>query len=151
MTQDIMAVANKFIELSGGHGVTHMKLQKLIYLAHEEYVRQTGQPLLTANPEVWQYGPVFGWLYHFLKGYQKAPIAHPIAPFPDTPAPALTDQNVINIVQNVWNKYGALSAVQLSDLTHRIGTPWRTIAERFNYNVPRGLEITPADILKSGR
>jgi uncharacterized phage-associated protein len=151
MAQDIMAVANKFIELSGGHGVTHMKLQKLIYLAHEEYVRRTSQPLVNANPEVWQYGPVFGWLYHMLKEHQKAPITQPISIFPNTPAPTLTDPNVISIVQDVWNKYGGLSAVQLSDLTHRIGTPWRTLAERHNYNVPRGLEITPADIVKSGR
>lgn len=151
MTQDIMAVANKFIELSGGQGVTHMKLQKLIYLAHEEYVRRTNQPLVNSNPEVWQYGPVFGWLYHMLKGHQKAPITEPISLFPHAPAPTLTDPNVINIVQDVWSKYGGLSAVQLSDLTHRIGTPWRTLAERHNYNVPRGLEITPADIVKSGR
>ena len=146
-----MAVANKFIELSGGHGVTHMKLQKLIYLAHEEYVRRTGQPLVTANPEVWQYGPVFGWLYHMLKRYQKAPITEQQSIFPGGPPSTLTDPNVINIVQDVWNKYGGLSAVQLFDLTHRIGTPWRTLAERHGYNVPRGLEITPADIAKSSR
>ena len=149
--QDILAVANKFIELSGGRGVTHMKLQKLIYLAHEEYLKRTSQPLVRENPEVWQYGPVFPWLYHFLKSHQKAAITAPIPIFPDTPPSTVTDPNVTQIIQDVWNRYGSLTAVQLSDLTHRVGTAWRTLAEKHSYNVPRGLEITPQDILRNGR
>ena len=34
------------------------------------------------------------------------------------------------------------TAIQLSNLTHKQGTPWHTMVEKFNGRVPRETEIT---------
>lgn len=142
------AVANEFIKLAGASGISHMKLQKLVYLAHEDYVRRHGgEPLVEDSPEVWQYGPVFSWLYHSLKHYRNEPIRQPIEIFDIVPK--VEDHDALKSIRDTWAKFQNASAVYLSDLTHRPGSPWRNIAERHNFNVPRGLAITPSDILSA--
>ena len=49
----------KLICESGNWRVTNLQLQKLLYLAHMEYMGATdGQVLTDASFEAWDYGPV---------------------------------------------------------------------------------------------
>lgn len=144
-----IAVSNEFIELAGQVGLTHMQIQKLVYLAHEEWLKEKNTPFLSENPQVWQFGPVFADLYHQLKHYKKALIKEPIQVFDFIPK--VDDQDVKQKIASVWEKYKGKSGVYLSDLTHMPGTPWRNIAKKYNFSVPYGLEITPKDIISAVR
>lgn len=138
-------VANAFIDLAGDAGVSHMKLQKLVYLTLEDWLRSHESSFLIGAPEVWQYGPVFPDLYHALKSYKSEEIKSLINPF--GVAPTVTDPNVMESIQRVWDQYKYSPATRLSDLTHRHGGPWFQIAERYNFKVPYGTSI-PEDVIK---
>ncbi|HDY7818068.1 Panacea domain-containing protein [Vibrio vulnificus] len=105
-----------------GKKLTHMQLQKLTYIAHGFKLATTaGQTgLIVDNVNAWKFGPVIPSLYHALKGYGNR----------DVP-PLYVSENVEpsdqGIVRAVYNTYGELDGVALSDLTHRHGTPWDQI------------------------
>jgi uncharacterized phage-associated protein len=141
-----LAAANEFIDLSKGEGVSHMKLQKLVYLAHGVWLARHGLSFLSENPQVWQYGPVFVSMYHELKNNRSAPITKLQALFDETPR--VEDAFVKDIIGKVWGKFGSSSAIKLSDLTHLPGSPWQLIAKEHKFRVPMGTEIDPAIIGK---
>lgn len=138
-------VANEFIALSGGEGVTHMKLQKLVYLTLEDWLVENDSSFLQGDPEVWQYGPVFPDLYHELKHYRSQPITKKIEVF--GAEPKVEDENIRGSILRVWDKYKLTAATRLSDLTHRPGGPWHQIAEKCGFKVPYGTSI-PVDVIK---
>jgi uncharacterized phage-associated protein len=141
-----LAAANKFVVLSKGEGVSHMKLQKLVYLAHGVWLARHGLSFLSENPQVWQYGPVFGSMYHELKNNRSAPITELQTIFDE--APRVDDRFVMDIIAKVWDKFGSSSAIKLSDLTHLPGSPWHIIAKEHKFRVPMGTEIDPEIIGK---
>jgi uncharacterized phage-associated protein len=145
MAYQLESVADRFIELAGDSGLTHMQLQKLVYLAHELSVRRNGEPLVDCNPEVWQYGPVFKRLYHQLKIWRNRPINQKID-FWEDGQPVHLDANSESLIQAIWHRFGKFSGADLSNITHAPGTPWREVAERHKYQVPNGTEITVDDI-----
>ncbi len=148
MTFSVETIANKIISLADGNGITHMKLQKLIYLAHENFLKSTGRPLANEDPEVWQFGPVFSTLYHRLKHYRNSPITVPIIA---EAANEVICQDAEKAIIETWEKYKGYTGPALSDLTHRTGTPWRILAEKYKYSVPFGLTIPSSLILESLR
>lgn len=134
-----LALANTFVAHHGGvTGITHMKLQKLAFYAYGWWLAYHDKPILTEPPEVWKFGPVFDSLYGALRPYGSAPIAQVVTPpFGSAPLIPAHDSNTLAWVDWVWNRYGHLSALQLSDMTHEIGTPWQIEAEAKDYRVPR--------------
>ncbi len=124
------AVANYFIEKSQG-GLTHMQLQKLVYIAHG-YALASGQPLIENPIEAWEYGPVIPALYHKLKHWGSGTVADVVRdPLPggreSVPRVAEHDQ-LRPILDKVYETYGKLTAFQLSTITHRPDTPWSRVA-----------------------
>ncbi len=143
-------VANTFIASFGAeHGISHMKLQKLVYCVHGWWLVYNQESLLLEKPEIWKFGPVFPSLYHVLKVFGTSPIKEPVktSPFADTaPIVSETDSNSKQLINWVWNRYGHLSAMALSDMTHKEGTAWRKVAEAKNFRVPMGLELEDVDV-----
>jgi uncharacterized phage-associated protein len=142
-----LTIANEFIRLHGGNtGIDHLKLQKLTYLANGWWLARKGMPLTAERPQVWRYGPVFRSLYNSLAGFGKRPIIWPVGPFegraPEFPTSAAEERKLIDWV---WRQYGALKGTELSNLTHARGTPWRRIAERYDFVVPQFLEIPESE------
>lgn len=132
-------IANKFIKLAceAGTPITQMQAQKLVYIAHGISLGYKGQPLLSTPVCAWRYGPVVPVLYNSLKGYGRSPIHQPI-PLPSVLTEQL-DTWADQLVGNVFNVYGKYSAEQLSEFTHREGTPWKqTMAARSDI-IPDGL------------
>jgi len=123
------AVANTFLELAKREGktLTNMQLQKLVYIAHGWMLGIVGKPLIKNTVEAWQWGPVIPDLYHPLKKF-GAGIVNELLPVKQTleaeGAPML-------IVASTWAGYGQLSALQLSDITHKDGTPWSQTRQEF--------------------
>ncbi len=141
-----LALANTFVAHHGGiNGISHMKLQKLAFYAYGWWLAYNSEPLLTEAPEVWKFGPVFDSLYGALRPFGSAPIAKPVAPpFGDATQIPPSDTLALQWVDWVWNRYGHLSALQLSDMTHEVGTPWQVEAAAKEYRVPRHHTIPDA-------
>jgi uncharacterized phage-associated protein len=146
MAYSPLALANTFVAHHGGvHGISHMKLQKLAFYAYGWWLAYHEEPILTEAPEVWKFGPVFESLYSALRPFGSAPITRPVTPpFGEAPLIPAEDTNTLEWVDWVWNRYGHLSALQLSDMTHEVGTPWQIEAEAKEYRVPRHHAIPDA-------
>jgi uncharacterized phage-associated protein len=133
-----VAVANEFLKLPGAAGrLTQMHLQKLTYIAHGWNWAINGEPLVADDVEAWSFGPVIRDLYDHTKFFGKEPIGRQITPDDSEVArffgpgdksqppykAVLTDRERA-VIQHVWRRYGNLSAIRLSELTHQPGTPW---------------------------
>jgi uncharacterized phage-associated protein len=145
-----LAIANELIALSENGGVDHMRLQKLTYIVHGNWLRNHEERCLEEQPQVWQYGPVFSSLYSELKHYKNAPIRKPQTMF-DDPEDAImvghSEVDLHQVIKQVWAKFKKYNGPQLSELTHRPGSPWYEVAKEHNFKVPSGTEI-PDDKIK---
>lgn len=130
-----LSVANKIIELANSERepLDHLKLGKLVYLAHGYgLVFLNGGSLLDSRfdeVQAWKYGPVIPSVYHTFK-YKKN---NPITP-DDYAFDAQNEGNAIfklngelenKIVKAVWDKYKGFDGMFLVNLLHREGTPWK--------------------------
>lgn len=144
-----LAVANEFICFDHVVGASHMKLQKLVYCTFGWWFTRhpITEPLLNEEPEVWRHGPVFSSLYQSLAGFGAKKIGLPVANiFGSPPRVDPEDDEVHDLIRFIWGRYGHMSAFDLSDLTHKPGTPWHQIAEQTDYRVPRHTKIPPSMI-----
>lgn len=119
---DARVVANRFLDLAREQGkqLTPMQLLKLVYIAHGWTLGLTGRPLIAQPVEAWQYGPVVRDLYNGVRAFGRNPVATPVwAP----PGEAL-DASEDNMVQQVFNLYGNMGGIALSNITHMPETPW---------------------------
>ncbi len=109
---------------SVGRELTPMQLIKLTYIAHGWSLAVTGRDLFEDRIEAWKYGPVIPALYQATKQFGRGRI--PLAMVGD-PDDKLLDKQDYDLVKDVYAKYGHLSGIQLSDLTHRTGSPWHQV------------------------
>lgn len=139
MPHRAVAIANEFLQIPGANEViTQMQLQKLVYFAHGWNLVINREPLVPESAEAWEYGPVYRDLYDHTKFFGKEPIGRLItsddremARFflgskkgKGTPYRASLSERERAVIQHVWMRYGRLSAVRLSELTHQRGAPW---------------------------
>lgn len=126
-------VANAFLvkAKSEGVAVSHMKVQKLVFFLHawSLALRDAGS-FVSEQPEAWPYGPVFDGLYHELKSYGSSNIdayltqLNPATGEMAAMVPSPSDTEFYRLLDQVWNRYGRFSALQLSALSHEKGGPW---------------------------
>jgi uncharacterized phage-associated protein len=115
-----------------GRSLTPMQLMKLTYIAHGWSLAVTGRDLFGDRIEAWKYGPVIPTLYQATKHFGRSAI--PIAMVGD-PAERLLEEPDAALVADVYQKYGHLSGIQLSDLTHRHGSPWQQVYRDGVFNI----------------
>jgi uncharacterized phage-associated protein len=136
-TYDARAVANYFLDLAKRDGtpVTPMAIQKLVYFAHGWMLGVYGRPLISQRIEAWEYGPVISDLYHAFKHFGDLPITEPAKAAQMTGTmfqitqpkiPKYQDPDVAKLLDQVWEAYKHFTAIQLSNMTHLPGSPWRT-------------------------
>lgn len=137
-----LEVANTFITKHiDAPDLTHMKVQKLSFYAYGWWlgVKGIGNTLTTEGPQVWRYGPVFRSVYSALTSFGGNKITHAARanPFssvtPTVPADQVEENNLLDWI---WERYGGKTAAELSRETHMPGTPWHTIAVKYNFQVP---------------
>ena len=135
MAHSSEAVANKFLEKAGADGLDPMKLLKLTYLAQGWMLGLYGPPLIWNDVEAWRYGPVFREIYNRVAGRACVIDRLPISKTEKFEA------DEADLVDQVWEKYGAKSGLQLSALTHAAGSPWDITYRKFGQNsvIPKTL------------
>lgn len=148
-----IAFANEFIKRSQTHGVSHMKLQKLVYCAYGWWLAYHNEPILSEKPQVWRHGPVFKSLYFALKHHGWHEIKTIQNDNFTTPSPSIDedDAQVHGLLDWVWERYQNMSAEALSDLTHKKGSPWEQTVRDNQNQIQRDTEIPIATIIEHFR
>ncbi|WP_341737736.1 type II toxin-antitoxin system antitoxin SocA domain-containing protein [Microcoleus sp. CAWBG640] len=108
-----------------GDTISLLKLQKLVYYAQAWSLVFRSQPLFYQDIEAWVSGPVVRDVWHEYEAYK----------YSDIPSPnnfnEEFDEDESEVLEEVWNAYGELSAKHLAELTHS-EMPW--------LNARKGLE-----------
>ena len=115
-----------------------MKLQKLVYFAYGWYYAYFDQQLFQEKIYAWPHGPVVEELYHQYKYYKGEPIDVHVLEHQDF------DDHVAWTMKQVWRSFSRYSDTELSQATHRPGSPWDTIYD----SSERDAEIPPGLIQK---
>lgn len=124
MAVSSQAVANAFLDLARNEGrpLTNMQLQKLVFLAQGFSLALLGREIYYHNTHAWQWGPVVPKLYKQLQKYGSGEVTDCLqVPLDDHGS---IDPDEERIIASVWNGYKRYSGSQLSEITHRDGTPW---------------------------
>jgi len=142
-----LAVANWFVE--NMPEVDPLKLQKLIYYAHGWHLALKETPLIDETVEAWDYGPVIPGVYHHFKEYGNTYIPKPAVTIERrtdgklwfiTPRLPDEDTDTQAFMRKIAETYARYSGLELSADTHRPGTPWAQMREKFpgrkNVNIP---------------
>lgn len=130
------AIANYFLDHYGdmktSPKISPLKLQKLVYISHGWSLAILDEELVDDEyAEAWQYGPVFPSLYYEFKEFGRSPINRNatdlrLSDFEYvTPKVEVSDEKSYALLNRIWEVYGEYTSVQLSNMTHKDGTPWR--------------------------
>ncbi|WP_051786035.1 Panacea domain-containing protein [Endozoicomonas numazuensis] len=165
-----VAIANAFLETAQQkqEDISPMKLQKLVYFAHALSLAVYHRPLIDEPVYAWKFGPVIKSVYNEFRAYGYQPI-HSLGtlirkiglartsdegPGFEVCIPKINphDHNVRNLIDQIWELYGGLSAHTLSNLTHKPGSPWEiTRNEHQNGEIPDyelSLELIETSMMK---
>jgi uncharacterized phage-associated protein len=120
-----LKVANYLLQLARRDRVslTPMQLIKLVYMCHGWMLGLYGRPLIGEPVQAWKYGPVIPELYRHLSKYAGRPVTH-LLPRPEGPDFSALEANLI---EQVYVQNAAFDGVQLSEMTHKVGSPWHQI------------------------
>ena len=94
-------------ELSGNNDLTNLKLQKLLYFAQVEYLKEHDEKLFNEEIQAWQYGPVVKEVYDWLRGCGS----YVITDF-DISLESIDDipKDTQKFLDRIWEKYQRYSA-----------------------------------------
>ncbi|MDE2999178.1 MAG: DUF4065 domain-containing protein [Gemmatimonadota bacterium] len=155
-----LAIANEFLEIAEGEnvGLSPMKLQKLVFLAHGWHLAIHKAPLVREGVEAWQWGPVISDLFHEVKEFGRESIRGRITDLGllDPDEVDLYDAEIYRIpaydtkttgfLKEVWDVYREFTGIQLANWLHVKGSPWYQV---WNQKGGVGLiEVISDDIIK---
>ncbi|AKK20517.1 DUF4065 domain-containing protein [Candidatus Liberibacter africanus] len=120
-----LSVANFFIDkgVKSQLPVTNLKLQKLLYFTHCNIVLKYKKAMLDEEPQAWGKGPLFAGIYHRFKYFYDYKIRLPMALALDV-FPEISDRNIINIMNDIWDRYKECLGNELSKIAHEAGRAW---------------------------
>jgi uncharacterized phage-associated protein len=112
--------AAKRLAARSGWKLSHLEIQKILYLAHMVYLGKTkGAPLIKGHFEAWDFGPVHPELYHRAKIFGSSAVQNIFQSDPDLP-----DGLEQNILDEAASKLAGLGAGRLVNATHRSNGAW---------------------------
>ena len=137
---EAIAIANAFIELAmqDVFAMTHLRLQKVVYMAHAWHLFKHGAPLIDEQPRAWPLGPVIESIYAVVrqKGHGQLVAGEPLVSFFDAGVvpmlpPKHVDANVresaqeaIITVTEIWRTTMDWSDEQLSSHLSQPSSAW---------------------------
>ncbi|MCR6658026.1 MAG: DUF4065 domain-containing protein [Asticcacaulis sp.] len=139
---DSRTVANYLLQLAraDNNPITPMKLLKLVYIAHGWCLGLYGRPLISDDVQAWKYGPVIPRLYSAVRDFKSSPV--------DKTLPSPRHDDLLewekDLVRQTYDRYGHMSGVDLSRLTHQPRTPWHYVYDEQAFG-----EVIPMDLIQS--
>jgi len=104
-------------DLDAGAGITHLKLQKLVYYAQVWSLAFFDRPLFEEDIEAWAFGPVVRSLFRRFKGSGWQNLKKPAK------CPTF-DTQTEELLKEINRVYGCFDAKYLERLTHQ-EEPWK--------------------------
>ena len=101
--------------------ISNLKLQKMLYYAWIDYYNKTKQYLFSDSICAWQFGPVVPEVYYEFCAYGGSPIYQEFS--------VSIEEQDINILNNIIDKYRTISANELVERSHKPGGAWEHIFE----------------------
>ncbi len=95
-------------------GITHLRLQKLLFLSQLHYIIWENKILFDDKIEAWEYGPVIPSVWDEYKEYKGKPIKYKENYLPNI----LTKKDKDTILKEIWNVYGCYTADILIKILH---------------------------------
>ncbi|MET1754916.1 type II toxin-antitoxin system antitoxin SocA domain-containing protein [Novosphingobium sp. RD2P27] len=128
---EIKGLANLLLDWSDQEKiqVTPMKLQKMLYFCHADYLCTFKRPLIRQQFEAWDFGPVEPSVFAEFRESSKSPIVGRAMQFSPTLGRrilATIDLNPddLEILRPFFDFYKHSSATKLSDMSHDRTGPW---------------------------
>ena len=118
--------------------ISPMKLQKLMYFLHGWHLAIRDGSAVNGGFDAWTYGPVNEETYHAFKAYRMRTTE--LTDAGETAyivAPHVTD--FYDVLNMVMDKYGQLSALRLSAMTHSTNSPWHQTRKAGGYHIDDNL------------
>ncbi|MCI9585189.1 MAG: SocA family protein [Bacilli bacterium] len=123
-------------------GLTHLKLQKLIYFAQGLFLAYTKKPLFNEKVMAWEHGPVVKEVYNNFSRFKRNEITIDLNKKELDIIDKLEAEEKISTVLNfVYENFGKYTAWQLREMTHIKGGPWEKIVSEkgLNNEIPQKL------------
>lgn len=136
-----------------GISVSPMKLQKLLYYCHADFLVMTGRPLVRQEFEAWEFGPVIPSLFHEFKSFEAKPIEcrafifNPVTCNRELALPGNLG-DYAPVVRSTFEIYSRCTASALSNMSHSESGPWAETLRRFSRGSLRGRCIDNEVILR---
>ena len=129
---DARQIANWFVTRANkdGRTFTIMQLLKLVYISHGWHLEMRKTPLIANKIEAWKYGPVIPDVYNAFRAQGVQPQKTVNV---ESPAVGSRDEHLL---EQIYQLYGKMAAMQLSDLTHEPGGPWDISTKQWGYFAP---------------
>ena len=112
--------ARTLLEICGN--MSSLKLQKMVYLAHENHIGETNMPLIEGDViEAWSEGPVFESLSRLIGNSEEGEVTPEDLPN----GKVVEDDQIKEYFELIHNLFKDKSGTDLSDITHLPDSPWR--------------------------
>ena len=125
------AIANYVLEKGDAEdiAITPMQVLKLTYILHGWCLGVSGNSLIKEKVKAWEYGPVIPEVYYEFRDYRDNAIsgrAHNGSTlyYFDDAIPFSPNHTMGEFLTAVWNAYKDYNGLELSSMTHKVGTPW---------------------------
>ena len=105
-------------------GLTHLKIQKLLYYADGLNLVINNNPLFKEKIYAWPHGPVVREVYEKLSGYGRNEINFDINEFAKIQK-MNSDNSLYDLLVSVYDNYAGYTAWQLREKSHVAGGPWQ--------------------------
>ncbi len=122
-------------------GLTHLKLQKLLYFAQGLSLAINDSVIFNDKIEAWEHGPVVKSVYNKFSNKGRKEIIIDDAPSDINVVNKIeSDERVRNILNLTYDNFAIYTAWQLRNLTHQKDTPWyKVFVPNKNKEIPTSL------------
>lgn len=106
-------------------GITHLKLQKLLYSAQGISLGMFDKPIFNENIEAWQHGPVVREVYSIYNIFGRDNIDIKMDKEKEEIIKKIEDDKEVSEALNLaYDNFAIYTAWQLRQMTHEDNTPW---------------------------
>lgn len=124
-------------------GLTHLKLQKLLYYAQGVCLSVLNTPLFYDEIQAWEHGPVIKSVFDKFCNKGRSEIKLKDAPSGVEAIRRLeSDTKIRDVLNMTYDNFAIYTAWQLRNMTHRVGSPW------YQCHYPNKNKKIPNDIIK---
>jgi len=125
MTSPLYAANNLIIRAKdSGISMSHLKLQKLLYMLYACFYAKYGVCLFSERFEAWPYGPVLTQTYEVFKHYGSKNIGEPCKNLSGRVMIVTEEGCFKECFDDVWSKFGNHSGSALVSITHSKDSAW---------------------------